>query len=63
MPNSGDGPGACKDHIRRLVDAVKYAADAFARAADEHACDYCRADAAAMQRAVDALTSTGRDLS
>lgn len=40
--------------VERLREAVKYALDAFRRAGDEHACDYCRADAAAMERALDA---------
>jgi hypothetical protein len=46
--------------VERLRRALEYALDAFQRAGDEHDCDYCRADAAQMERALACADATQR---
>lgn len=41
------------NEIRRLRRALVYALEAFEQAAETHACDYCRADAREIGRALD----------
>jgi alkylhydroperoxidase family enzyme len=43
---------ALEAELKRLREALDVALDALRRSADDHGCDYCRADVASVERAL-----------